>query len=101
MRKNFLFPNSKCSSSRFVPGLLGGFLRSGFAAFGILEAGCTAPPPATSAARQVRAISSVDHIRELGKPELAASLRSAARAYWLFGQICIREKKIFTLLHLH
>src|SRR3990167_9654523 len=32
MPKNFLFPKSKCSSSRFVSGLLGGFQRCGFAA---------------------------------------------------------------------
>lgn len=45
----------------FLSGLFCGFLRSGLAAFGILAAGCAAPPPATSAARLVRAISSILH----------------------------------------
>src|SRR3989344_9427636 len=59
MPKNFLFPKSKCSSSRFVSGLLGGFQRCGFAAPNFSRG--FSPP--VGAAANVRAISSVDHKR--------------------------------------
>jgi hypothetical protein len=81
------------------PGLLGGFLRSGFAAFGIFCAGCAAPPTAASAARPVRAISSILHQTGNCKPALAAALRSAARATRHSIRISVShwEKGIFGL----
>jgi len=96
MPKNFLFPKSKCSSSRFIPGLLGGFQWCGFAAC-IFSRGFSPPP---EAAANVRAILSVDHTREKGKLEATASLRSAAKCHWIFGLIstrrfCFWKKKIF------
>jgi hypothetical protein len=89
MPKNSFFPKDlECAkrtplngeSRWFSPDSLVVFERSGFAAFGISEAGCAAPPPATSAARPVRAISSILHHRGICNPALAAALRSAARA---------------------
>ena len=96
MPKNFLFPKSKCSSSRFVSGLLGGFQRCGFAAPNFSRG--FSPP--VGAAANVRAISSVDHTREKDKPEATASLRSAAKRHWIFGLNSTRrfyfwKKKIF------
>src|SRR3990167_17517 len=84
------------------PGSLAVFERCGFAA--PVSCGGIAPP--VGAAAPVRAISSILHQTGMRKPELAASLRSAARAYCNFGLISnlpfrIWEKGIFGLPLLH
>src|SRR3989344_6032584 len=113
MTKGFLFPDKDFGCAWrtpfengerrcFSPSSFAVFERSGFAAFGILEAGCAAPPPPPPAARLVRTNSSILHQTGMRKPGLAASLRSAARAYCIFGlnsnlPFRIWEKGIFGL----
>jgi len=96
MTKSFLFPEIDSARALpapsenglrrcFSPGSFAVFEQSGFAAFGILEAGCAAPPPPPPAARLVRAISSILHHVGNCKVELAAAQGAAARAYRVSG----------------
>jgi hypothetical protein len=84
MIKNFSSPKIKIwFEPMFFSGFFCGFYRCGFAAFSEFFRGGISSPP--QAAKTVRTISRILHTLENGKPDEAASLRSAVISYSILG----------------